>query len=331
MIPDFSNMTKPKQPLRVIISVDIEIWPHNWDMSHVELNRCFKKFIHGETAFGDYGLRFQLEQLKQHNLKGVFFVESLFSGHYGIEPLQEIVAQIHEAGQEVQLHLHTEWLGKGRFQNKLNKIGNNLFDFNQVEQHFLIELGKEFIFRAGIENPKAFRAGNFGSNLQTLRAASQAGFIFDSSINPRFCIKNGLDASLQPEYREGIYEFPLTIFKEWGGRLSQMQFGGSCSSEVMIDLLKQAWKKQWHSIVILSHGSELLNRAKTRPDKIVVNRFIQTCQFLADNRDLFQTKWFSDLESERISVQSKNDNLLQSGFINTTRRYVEQSTRRLYG
>ncbi len=327
-----NNTDHSKSPLNVIISVDVELWPNNWDLGHIEFNRCFNKFIHGKTISGNYGLGFQLEQLKEHNLKCVFFVESLFSGHYGIGPLQEIVAQIQEAGQEVQLHLHTEWLGRGRFHNSLNKTGYNLFNFNQAEQQLLICQGKEFLAQAGAENLLAFRAGNFGSDLQTLEAAPRAGFIFDSSINPRFYIKNGLDAPLHvKEYKEGIYEFPLTIFKEWGGRLSQLQFGGSCSFKEMASLLKQAWANDWHSVVILSHGSELLNRAKTRPDKIVVDRFVQTCQFLANNRDLFKTIWFSDIQPENIYAKSKENCVLRSGFINTAHRYLEQTTRRLYG
>lgn len=327
-----NNIDHPRSPLNVIISVDVELWPEHWDLGQIEFNRCFNKFIHGKTTSGDYGLGFQLKQLKEHNLKCVFFVESLFSGHYGTGPLQEIVAQIQEAGQEVQLHLHTEWLGRGRFDNPLNKTGYNLFNFNQAEQQLLICRGKEFLVQAGADNLLAFRAGNFGSNLQTLEAVAQAGFIFDSSINPRFYIKNGLDTSLHvEEYKEGIYEFPLTIFKEWGGRLSQFQFGGSCSFKEMATLLKQAWINKWHSVVILSHGSELLNRAKTRPDRIVVDRFVQTCQFLANNRDLFETIWFSDIEPRNIYAKSKEGCVLQSGLLNTAHRYLEQTTRRFYG
>lgn len=79
------------------------------------------------------------------------------------------------------------------------------------------------------KNSKAFRIGNFGSNLQILEAVPRADFVFDSSnISPHFYIKNGLDTPLYlEEYKEGVYEFPLAIFEEWRGRLSQFQFGDS--------------------------------------------------------------------------------------------------------
>jgi hypothetical protein len=323
--------SQQRRPLKIFITVDIELWPERWDLSDSAFRKCFDQFIHGKTPYGKFGLGFQLELLKAHNLKCVFFVEALFAGHYGTGPLEEIVEQIQAAGQEVQLHLHTEWLGRGRFHNPLHKKGYNLFNFSQTEQALLIKLGQEFLISSGAKDLSAFRAGNFGGNIETLRAAVEVGFKFDSSLHPRLLMNASQATLLQPEYMEGIFEFPLTIFNEWGGRFRQLQFGGPCSYREMADLLTQAWTRQWHSVVILSHGSELLNRAKTHPDKIVLHRFEKTCRFLADHQDKFQTAWFSEIQPTDFSAKPFKVAPLQSNFLNTGSRYIEQVTRRLYG
>jgi len=43
-------------------------------------------------------------------LRGVFFVEPVFSGRFGLEPLSEIVGLLQEGRQELRLNLHTEWM-----------------------------------------------------------------------------------------------------------------------------------------------------------------------------------------------------------------------------
>ena len=45
-----------------------------------------------------------------HGLKGVFCVEPLFATRLGLARLQKMVGLIQDAGHEVQLHLHTEWV-----------------------------------------------------------------------------------------------------------------------------------------------------------------------------------------------------------------------------
>lgn len=49
---------------------------------------------------------------------------------------------------------------------------------------------------------------------------------------------------------------------------------------------------------ILSHNIELLNRARHRPDDIVVSRFLKLCAFLERNRDSFRVTGFKGLQQE---------------------------------
>lgn len=74
--------------LNVFLTVDVELWPDSWDLSPRRFSEYFRRYIHGSTATGDYGLPFQLRLLAEHDLKGVFFVESLFACEFGIESLR---------------------------------------------------------------------------------------------------------------------------------------------------------------------------------------------------------------------------------------------------
>lgn len=93
---------------QVFFSVDVEVWCGGWGHLDSRFPSAFRQYVYGPTARGDFGLPFQLRLLSDHGLKGVFFVEPLFAGRFGEDPLREIVELIRASGHEVQLHLHTE-------------------------------------------------------------------------------------------------------------------------------------------------------------------------------------------------------------------------------
>ena len=96
--------------LDVFFSVDVEIWCNGWNDLDEKFPDAFRRYVYGPTARGGFGLPYTVQVLCGHGLKGVFFVEPLFSTRFGSQPLEEIVGLIREGGQEIQLHLHTEWV-----------------------------------------------------------------------------------------------------------------------------------------------------------------------------------------------------------------------------
>ena len=98
----------------VFLTVDVEVWCDGWDNIDTKFPDAFQRYIYGATSRGDYGLPYQLNQLGEHGLIGVFFVEPLFSTRFGSAPLAEIVGLVREAGHEIQLHLHTEWVDESK-------------------------------------------------------------------------------------------------------------------------------------------------------------------------------------------------------------------------
>lgn len=317
--------------LKVFLTVDVEIWPRNWDLSARAFQEGWARYIQGATSKGDYGLPFQLRVLQQHDLRAVFLVESLFAWEYGLEPLREIVGSIKQANQEVQLHLHAEWVHKSKRPILPGRGGINIKDYSEDEQGFLLGLGLRHMHESGAGDICAFRAGSYGANLATLRALSKHGIGYDTSYNLPYLDKDCAmvvdEPLVQPRLVEGVMEFPITPFEELPGRLRHMQLG-SCSFSEMKHLLLQAHSNGWYSVVIVSHGHELLDASRTQPDPIVVKRFERLCRFLAENRDKFQTSGFSDLRVESVVTQ-KNERPLTSSPWRTALRYGEQLTMRL--
>lgn len=96
--------------MNVFFTVDVEVWCDGWNDLDSRFPEAFQRYIYGPTSKGRYGLPHIVDVLNQHGLNGVFFVEPLFASRFGIQPLQEIVGLLNDAGQEIQLHMHTEWV-----------------------------------------------------------------------------------------------------------------------------------------------------------------------------------------------------------------------------
>lgn len=304
--------------LNVFLTVDTEIWPFSTGWPTVPLASTHSDFtaevgfyIHGNTGRGSFGVPFQLACLKEHGLHATYFVESLFAGVAGLKPLKEIVSLIQDQGQEVQLHAHTEWLGEIRDPALPSHFRQYIRQFSEAEQTAIIRRAAANLREAGAINVCAFRAGSFGANFDTLRALAAQDIRFDSSHNT--CLLNaecGLDTGYlltQPQLMEGVYEFPMSYFRDYPGHYRHAQLC-ACSFGEMTEALLGAWRAGWHAFVILLHGSELLGERKSfskpaAPNTIIVRRFRKLCGFLANNTDKFRTAVFSEIEPATIPQQ----------------------------
>lgn len=318
--------------LDVFITVDVEIWCDGWQNLDQKFPDAFDKYVHGRTSRGDYGLSRHVDILDSHGLTGVFFVEPLFSTRFGPEPLREIVSIIHRQRQEVQLHLHTEWVDESRspLLAKVDGKRQHLRYFTLEEQTTLIEKGRMLLHEAGAPTINAFRAGSFAFNRDTLKALSALGIPFDSSYNAcLWGMSSGVapgEVLLEPVECEGVYEYPMTIFEDGLGGQRHVQLS-ACSYRELEGLLWRALETGCRSFVLLSHNFELLNRGKDRPDSVVVRRLEKLCAFLERNRDCFNVRGFHGLEPNLSVMQPKP--LLSAGW-KTAERMLEQFYRRIY-
>ena len=318
--------------LDVFFTVDVEVWCDGWSNIDEKFPDAFRKYIYGPTAKGDFGLPYKLNVLKQHGLTGVFFIEPLFSTRFGEQPLEEIVGLVRESNQEVQLHLHTEWVDESRVPLLADTHAKrqHLRYFSTAEQTTLIAAGARLLRQAGASEINAFRAGSFGFNRDTLGALAANGIPFDSSYNASlFGLDSGVlpgVAVVEPIECDGVYEYPMTVFSDGTGSLRHTQLT-SCSFREMEGLLWQALETGRRSFVILSHSSELLNPAKDRADDVVVKRFQRLCAFLDKNRDSFHVRGFQGLKP-KLSQQQPAP--LASPVWKTGARMIEQAYRRKY-
>lgn len=319
--------------LNVFFTVDVEVWCKGWNDLDAQFPQAFQSYIYGTTAKGQFGLPFQMNLLSEHGLRGVFFIEPLFSLRFGQTALDEIVGLVRDKGHEVQLHLHTEWADESRdpFWPGEQAKRQHLRYFSQEEQMTLIGKGMELMHLAGAVDINAFRAGNFGFNRDTLLALAQLGIAFDSSYNasmfgPDSGVMPGIQI-LEPVTTNGVHEYPMTVYQDGTPKLRHTQLT-ACTFAELEGLLWQALEQERQSFVILSHGAELLNREKTRPDPVVVDRLRKLCAFLGRNSDSFNVRGFQGLAPTSVAKQPAP---LKSPRYRTALRLVSQASRRRFG
>lgn len=318
--------------LDVFFTVDVEIWCDGWQGLDERFPNAFRQYVYGPTSRGNYGLPYQLDVLNAHGLTAVFFVEPLFATRFGREPLAEIVCLLREKEQEIELHLHTEWVDESREPLLADICGKtqHLRQFSLEDQTTLIAAGAKLINSAGGGEITAFRAGSFAFNSDTLRALSRVGIPVDSSYNAsQFGPESGVvpgTTLVEPLEWEGVHEYPMTVFDDGRRSLRHAQIT-ACSYAEMEGLLWQALESGRSSFVLLFHNFELLNQARNRPDEVVVKRFRKLCAFLDRNRDSFHVRGFRGLPP-RIPQQQPAP--LRSPIWKTGARMLEQAYRRRY-
>lgn len=319
----------------VFFTVDVEIWCDGWSGLDSRFPVAFEQYVHGRTRHGDAGLGYQTSVLRDAGLRGVFFVEPLFSMRFGQGPLQQIVELLQGADQEVQLHLHPEWIDEvSPSLVPLPERGPRkrplLRQYPATDQAVMIQRGIELLAAAGAPSVNAFRAGSFGFNADTLLALEQCGICIDSSYNATL---HGPESGVEPGrmptdvFRSGgMIELPMTVFDDGFGRLRHVQLG-ACSWAELEGLLWQAAEQGRHTFVILSHNFELLSPSKARIDPVVRSRFLSLTRFLDRHRDVFQTRGLSDWTPP---AAIRPGSLLRSRRLRTGWRTLEQAWRRRY-
>lgn len=319
--------------LDVFYTVDVEVWCDGWLDIDRKFPEAFRRYVYGPTPQGDYGLPHQLRVLRDHGLLGVFYTEPLFSLRFGRGPLAEIVGLIRDAGHEVQLHLHTEWVDEAESPPVplVGRKRQHLRNFSLGDQKILIGIGRNLLREAGAPTLTAFRAGSFGFNRDTLAALAANGMPFDSSYN---ACTSGLSSGVMPGVPvvdvlecDGVAEYPMTCFDDGTSTLRPAQLT-ACSFAELEGLLWRALEEERKSFTILSHNFELLNTKQNGLDPVVAGRFRKLCAFLDRNRDSFRVAGFMD-RTPRYAVPMPMP--LRSSSWHTALRMMQQAYRRRYG
>ena len=277
--------------MQVFLTIDTELsWRHHAAGLPVEdvLSRSFEP--------AGVGVAHHLDLLARHGLKGIFFVDPMPALVYGIEPIRAIVSLILEAGQEVQLHLHPNWLNAS-LEDRGRHAEFDLSAFAPQEQRALLEQASDLLTRAGAPRPIAFRGGNYAANDDTLRQLAALGFIYDSSHNGAehpWPSAIGLPpGQIAPVARHGVIEVPVTVVEDQPERLRNFQICALSIREQKA-ALDHAIAAGHVATTIVGHSFELAARNGTRPNMIHVRRFAQLCALLETHGAEAPTVHFAD-------------------------------------
>lgn len=308
----------------VYYTVDVELWCDGWSDIDAKFSQAYLRYIMGQTASGTFGLPHQIRILQDHGLSGSFFVEPLFSARFGRQALADIVGMLVAGGQDVQLHLHTEWADEAK-PPLLGLTSKRQFlrDFDLDEQISLLNKGRQLLLEAGAPGPTAFRAGSFGFNADTLRALPEAGLFIDASYNlTMFGPASGVSAEgLTDTCMIGsVCEVPMTVFTDGFGKLRHAQLA-ACSWPELESMLWCAHRQGQRAVVILAHSVELLDQSRRHADGFVRQRFENLCRFLDRHRDHFRLRTFVEGVPRTGDVQPPPLSVSKAA---TARRIAEQ-------
>jgi len=295
----------------------------------------FARSIACITPDGSTGISHKLELLAECGQKAVFFVDPMPALVWGVAAIEDIVGPIIGAGQDVQLHCHTEWLALAGSANPLasRRTGTNIADFGLDEQCALLEYARDTLMAAGAPAPVAFRAGNYGANDDTLRALSTLGIAYDASHCPALT-DGACRISLGPDDRDpvihmGVIEVPAGTIGTISGGQRHAQITALTLAE-MLAAIRHARDSGRESFTLVSHSFELINRRSLTVNRIVRRRFSGLVKALASMRGV-ETGTFADCPPQ-VSTSSVQSRPLPANAVRTGMRLAEQFvSNTLYG
>jgi hypothetical protein len=288
------------------------------------------------TPEGPAGVSHKLELLAEHGQKAVFFVDPMPALVWGIAAIEDIVGPIVAAGQDVQLHCHTEWLGLAGPANPLasKAAGKNLADFPFEEQCAILDYARTTLIAAGAPAPIAFRAGNYGANDDTLRALAAIGLDYDTSHCPALVGSGACRIGLTADDRDpvghmGVLEVPVGAIGTIGGGLRHAQLTALTLSELLC-AIRHARDSGRDSFTLVSHSFELINRRRQAVNPIVRRRFTGLIKALAGMRGVTTGSYCATPPT--LQLTGGGSHPLPASPMRTGRRIAEQLvSNALYG
>jgi hypothetical protein len=258
--------------------------------------------VYGRIDGREHGLGFLLDCLRDHAIPATFFVESLNVSYFGDAPMGRVVERLLAAGQDVQLHLHPEWLyfsdprWAETVATMMPRPNGSCAGRSAAELERFITLGMESFRRWGAPTPRALRTGSFHVDLAVypamracgLALASNVGLANYRSVDPALRLRGGLHPI------EGVLEAPVLTYTEGIGRWRRWRLLSplSTSWREMRTLLWTARRRGISPVVIITHPFEFIKSADMQYSRIAPNRIVQQrlaalCRFLAQHGDDF--------------------------------------------
>ncbi len=260
--------------------------------------------VYGRIGEREHGLGFLLDSLGAHGLVATFFVECLNPSYFGDRPMGRAVDRLLGAGQDVQMHLHPEWLyfrdphWTETVATMMPRPNGSCAGRTVDELVEFIRVGRETFERWGAPPPVALRTGSFHVDRSVYRAMAAMGLKLASNVGlamyrpaePALRLRGGLHRI------NGVLEAPVLTYTErvGGWKRPRLLSPLSTSWPEMRALLWAARRAAISPVVLITHPFEFIRSADVQFTRIARNRTVQRrfaalCRFLAEHTGDFAT------------------------------------------
>lgn len=278
---------RPKKPTEVVITIDTEFSVGGaFDDPSGRTRPVGEPNVTGPVNGAEQGLGFMLDVFARHGAVATFFVETLQVRHFGLEPMGALARRIHDAGHDVQLHLHPLWLVfEGERIDRAIKPWPPDDDCAACSKDKLVSMMRQGIatFEAwGVPRPVALRTGNLAAERQIYQAQADVGLPLASNIavgvsrpsDPALLLKAGRHRI------EGVLEVPVLCYDDLRlGRYRHkriLQISSTFWPEQRA-VLRRARTAGVETIVIITHPFEFFKRGDVQCRQLRANRVNQGC------------------------------------------------------
>lgn len=266
-----------------------------------------------------YGVPLIMDILEENGLRGTFFTEVLAGPLVDERALAQAYESVLERGHDAQLHAHPVYryyakvrrgeLSETALPPRMDLIGSLPVD---VQRELLEEARDTFVRFTG-RKPTAFRAGNYGASLETLKVLDEMGFTHDSSFNAAYtngmCLVSPGTVTNTPWQVGGLWEVPVTSFRTGSllmSKVKPLDIAGVSFAEIR-RVLEQAEQRGPGTVTMVLHSFSFLKRAdvqfrRMKPDRLVIRRFRRLCRFLAAERARFPVRTFAGSGEPQVGV-----------------------------
>lgn len=288
----------------VVLTVDTEALPNRASGDHV------KRLIWGEHENGTAGVREMCAAADDVGARLVFFVDACGAYAYPDE-MADVVRWLDSAGHDVQLHAHPEYLPEVFWREHGFKYRPRFLNqYGADKAAFTINHFSKFISDLTGKPIRAFRAGSFRWNADTIRALAKAGIPLSFNNSMR-AMADGQCVYSEPTnhpylWSNGIIEVPVTerrvalpfIGKSWWQKF-QFPVGDFLGNRPWRVLLPYTANRDASFLVLLLHSWSLLywdknGHAEYRDDRRIED-FRKLIRKLAKDYDIITTEDFLDL------------------------------------
>ncbi len=329
---------------KLILTVDTECSAGGWPQKPDAKLLGYDDGVLCKIGANEYGIRHIMKLLEQHGLVADFFVEPLCSYKLGIFQLREICQEIIARGHGISLHLHPRW--KLALNPALSRLSDSMYDYTVDEQARLISEGLDILSKCGIQNIKAFRAGNLHGDTSTYEAMRKSGISISSNFCGAWNCEMPLRFSLPRDTNDaslldGIVEIPVTSFHDFPylrpNHLRPLQVAAASIAEFR-NVIRSAVENRLSYVIVLLHTFEWIRFSPNKMptlDRQIIKRFHGLCRFLHECRDMIDVCTFGSLDAGELRAQFRTDNIVSRNTLLSSDtagagRYIFHATRKTF-